>query len=773
MVKCFIFCLLASFAILSAVRYEVADPIRDDMRNFEQQVSDIRLRLRQPNQLNDEDLKHFSRQIKQIIHDANVLKHENDEALNEQHEMLTDLGPAPTADDPTEDAEIARQRDEIESNIHFYSNRNKRLKAIMARSHNTLQDISDAEINLRIRMLKRREDFIFNRLTIKNVDTSSVELPMLPSAKSMQTLRVKAFSVTGILYMVLVLAVAIFLLSVVSKKLAKHYQRICSNDIIDNASKLEAFLCYTTRYGLIPVVIIGLVIFGTTLALKSHVDHYFAAIGVIILSGLWLFVIICKGLLCPKNSNLRLIYSTQQKANQLFRRLVMFGAILATTLGFIYFYQTHILPLNFIVITQFILITALCSTIYALMKPAFWTYFNGMSIILVYLLRTLTTVIIIAIPILFFIGYVNLSIFFLINLLKSMAVISAAYVSFLITKNVVLFYSKTPKEGHKKLQIGNQTVSLFQYWTIGLCGTVIWVGLILGFLFIWGYGSQLVLLTSQKLWQGIELKGHQISFVRFVLSIFVFFGLIYATKALMRILDKYVFPYTNLKKGLADALRTFSRYFCYIIAVLLTAKFLGFELTSIAYILGGLSVGIGFALQPIVINVVSGFIMLIERPLKIGDVLEFNGEMTTVNKIRLRSTQVRTFEKASINIPNSHLINNPIKNWTHENLMRRLDIPIDLAFATDTDRAKELLQTIAQNTQGILVEPASQVIFDQFGESALKFILRVYLKDIMDTTKIKTKLHETINREFKNAGIVVAFPQRDIHIKSTAIDQIS
>lgn len=768
MMRYALFCLLVTFATLSAVRYEVPDPIRSDMRSYEQQVSDIRLRLREPSQLTYENLQHFSAQIKQIIHSANALKHENDEALNEQREMLADLGPAPTPTDPSEDAEIARQRNEIESNINFYSNRNKRLKAIIARSQNTLQDISDTGINLQIRMLKRKEDFLFNRLTATNIDSTSIELPALPSTKALQSLRNKSVSAAGILYIVFVLAVAAFLLSVVSKKLAKNYRRICSEEIISSSAKLEAFLCYTTRYGLIPVGIVGLIIFGVTLALKSEIDHYFPAVGIIILSSLWLFMVICKGLLCPKQTNLRLMYSTQQKADQLFKRLVVFGVVLAINLGFIYFYQTHVLPLNFILITQFLLITTLCATIYTFMKPLFWTHFDGMSKLLVYLLRIFTTVIIAAIPILFFIGYVNLAVFCLLNLLKSMAAISVAYVSFLITKNIVLFYSKTPGEGHRKLQIGNQTVSLFQYWTIGLCGAVVWVGMILAFLFIWGYGSQFVLIISQKLWQGIELKGHQISFVRFVLSIFVFFGLIYATKALMRILDKYVFPYTNLKKGLGDALKTFSRYFCYILVVLLTAKFLGFELTSIAYILGGLSVGIGFALQPIVINVVSGFIMLIERPLRIGDILEINGEMATVNKIRLRSTQVRTFEKASINIPNSHLINNPIKNWTHENLMRRLDISIDLAYSTDTNTATELLLAVAQNTQGVLVEPASQVIFDQFGESALRFILRVYLKDIMETMKIKTQLHEGIYQEFKKAGIVIAFPQRDIHIKTSA-----
>ena len=193
---------------------------------------------------------------------------------------------------------------------------------------------------------------------------------------------------------------------------------------------------------------------------------------------------------------------------------------------------------------------------------------------------------------------------------------------------------------------------------------------------------------------------------------------------------------------------------------------LGLDMTKITIIFGALSVGIGFGLQTIVNNFVSGIIMLFERPVKVGDYIELNGQWAEIKKIGLRSTVVETFDRSEIVVPNSNLISNEVTNWTLTNRSIRLTIPVGVAYGSDVSLVLKTLLECALSNPMLMRNPEPQVLFMSFGESTLDFVLRVWIWNVDDIMLIRSELHQEIDRRFRELGIEIAFPQRDLHVRS-------
>lgn len=269
---------------------------------------------------------------------------------------------------------------------------------------------------------------------------------------------------------------------------------------------------------------------------------------------------------------------------------------------------------------------------------------------------------------------------------------------------------------------------------------------------------------------GVEIGRTRILFTD-VLAAFVIFSIgLLVTRILYRWLARSLLPRTTLEASLQNSIATIAGYAGVIIAVALALGRLGVNLENIALVAGALSIGIGFGLQSIVSNFVSGLILLTERPIRVGDWIVVGSEQGFVRRISVRSTEIETFERASVILPNSELITGMVKNWTHADSLGRLEIPVGVSYDSDPDQVRDLLLAAAKEHPQVLNSPEPYVLFMNFGDSALEFELRGLIVNVNQRLTVSSELRFDIFRRLRAAGIEIPFPQRDIHIRSTPIE---
>uniref|UniRef100_I2Q4A4 Small-conductance mechanosensitive channel n=1 Tax=Desulfovibrio sp. U5L TaxID=596152 RepID=I2Q4A4_9BACT len=225
----------------------------------------------------------------------------------------------------------------------------------------------------------------------------------------------------------------------------------------------------------------------------------------------------------------------------------------------------------------------------------------------------------------------------------------------------------------------------------------------------------------------------------------------------------------DIERGAKASLLTINTYGWWGLYALFAMSVLGLSLTSVAVVAGGLSVGIGFGLQTMVNNFISGLILLFGRSVQAGDTIQLGDSTGVVKEVNIRNTEVLTTENATVFVPNAELVSGKIVNWSHRDPSVRRDIGVGVAYGSDTGQVRELLLAAAASCPAVLGNPPATVLHWDFGPSTLDFRLRVWLADVAGAVTAACTIREAIDRLFRQAGIEIAFPQADLHLRSAPI----
>lgn len=247
---------------------------------------------------------------------------------------------------------------------------------------------------------------------------------------------------------------------------------------------------------------------------------------------------------------------------------------------------------------------------------------------------------------------------------------------------------------------------------------------------------------------------------------FMLLGGYFAAKAFTFLLKNVVLSKLTLQRGLPYAISTVTYYVLLVLVALAALSGAGIELNKFTVLTGALGVGLGFGLQNIVNNFVSGLILLFERPIHVGDTVDVGGLVGVVRRIGARSSTVVTFQGAEVIVPNSNLLSNQVVNWTLSSQWRRVDVPIRVAYGTDPERVIKLLIAVAQSHPGILLERPPIAFFMGFGESSLNFELRFWSAWQDTWLQLQSDVTVAVAKALREADIEIPFPQRDLHLRS-------
>jgi small-conductance mechanosensitive channel len=255
------------------------------------------------------------------------------------------------------------------------------------------------------------------------------------------------------------------------------------------------------------------------------------------------------------------------------------------------------------------------------------------------------------------------------------------------------------------------------------------------------------------------------SVLLFFVSVWIAFWL---ARTVRMVLRDEVLPKMQLPRGVDNSIATLSYYGLLLVGLLMALAAAGIETSQFAIVFGALGIGIGLGLQNVVNNFVSGLILMFERPIQPGDVVEVSGTSGKVRDIGMRATTLTTFEGADVVVPNGTLLSEKLINWTLSDMTRRIDVNVGVAYGSDPRKVIAVLTEVAAATPGIATDPAPSVLFIGFGANSLDFGIRAWTHNFGDWVAIRTEMTARVCEALRDSGIEIPFPQQDLHLRSVS-----
>jgi len=727
--------------------------------------------------ISQERIDLFNQKLKTIKTKIHKVRAEAQDILTQQEALLSVLGPAPKKDEAPEDPATKSKRDEIQETVITY-------QGIVKLADSLLFQIKKAQDTLAKISLRNKAKGLFIK------QEPLYDLQVWAFAWSDKNLAIQSFIeaykkefsdlVNGekikypwvlIYYFVL----AFYFIFPLSAFLFRHYG-IRRKDAMPGAfRKVFTGIIQLLTKAILPLISVWLLAVSLWVTDNINSETWlllnatFITVSIVIIS-----YFVATITLSTTKPNWMILPLRLKSALSLKHNFFIFMFLVALNWYVTHLFSLGIFNIDFYLVLDFILRLVACISGLMLLRHKNWNidadkltdefvYANWIKTIIKYL----STIVFITNPIFIFFGYLQLanSIFlsFIQVLLLIIFLFSAHYIAKELLGRAFFGKDKIPKIDEKTTKV--TTKIALHYWCMLTLDVLFFLAGLFFILISVGIEKELIFRYISPIFSGIQI-GHYVFSLKILFLSFLTFSFLYLfTKLVQTTLRKQILPHTSITMAAKQALVQGTGYVGIIIAVIAALLALGVSFTNLAIIAGALSVGIGFGLQNIVSNFISGVIMLIERPIKVGDRIVIGQDEGIVKRISVRATEIEDFQKSSILIPNSELVSGRLQNWTFDTPVNRLSVNVGVAYGTDVKKVEQLLLEVAKENSNVVSNPEPRVYFEDFGDSALIFRLLVYLYDIGKRNRTPSHLRFAIEEKFRLNGITIPFPQRDVHIK--------
>lgn len=587
-----------------------------------------------------------------------------------------------------------------------------------------------------------------------------------------QILTIKSHIFGAVLLIFAVLTIGIFLRLLIIRRLG--YNKNADN--VPYFSKVVTAFFVACAYGIIPAMMLGGILLWVIQSQVLTVGFF----GLVLASALYYFLYIflaggaVRVVLTPHNPQWRLLHIGDKKAKALTSDFYFSFFVIGIFSMLQHIAEDADYSLELIYFISFVLSTLKASFLVLVIKDIFWdeetagndgdTVDEAADNKARAALRTIFLSVIFAFAVIgiSLFGYPRLAAYIINRFLFSVLIVGAFIIVrqalFELIKRILLltFWTKT-------LRVRHQLIEKIDFWINITLNPIFVILAVLILLSLWGVSTDILLQSVKKIFLGFQIGGVEISLLSILLGIAVFFISITLVRIARRKLFDNVLQHMEIEDGIRHSLASGFGFVGYLLATVIAIAVMGGDLSNIALVAGALSVGIGLGLQNIVNNFVSGIILLFERPIKVGDWVIIGGEEGRIKQINIRSTEVETFKKSSVIIPNATLLSSSVTNLTHGNNWSRQSLTVGVAYGTDPVKVTNVLLECAKAHKRVLKNPAPYVLFKDFGDSSLVFELRCYTNDIWTGWNITSDLRYEIDRRFKEEGIEIPFPQMVVH----------
>lgn len=308
-------------------------------------------------------------------------------------------------------------------------------------------------------------------------------------------------------------------------------------------------------------------------------------------------------------------------------------------------------------------------------------------------------------------------------------------------------------------------------WLAAILHLALWAALPLAVLHVWGLSEASLELLRRLAWTGFAVGEFRVVPAQILLGVLVLVALAAVIRWLSGRMEHRWLARTPMEPHTREAVATITGYALFVLAALAVLAGAGLDLSKLALIAGALSVGIGFGLQTIVNNFVSGLILLFEQPIRTGNYITVGDTEGFVRRIRIRATEIETLDRISVIVPNSELLTLHVKNWDLRDRFGRIICPVGVAYGSDVELVRRLLHEVAERTAQVVTDgtrgaPKPLVLFRGFGDSTLDFELRCVVRDITKRFSVASEINFGIDAAFREHGVTIAFPQRDVWFRN-------
>jgi potassium efflux system protein len=466
---------------------------------------------------------------------------------------------------------------------------------------------------------------------------------------------------------------------------------------------------------------------------------------------------VARGLLAPEHPHRRLVQEDDETALCFYNHLLWASRALGVLIVLQVIHKTLFAPL---------VITVATNALFAATTAAFLVHLvlrlgtikknRGEALVAASWAHPLGLLMAVLIGIALVAGYAGVAAFISLRVIVAAAVFGALFLLLVITQTLFASINEQTPKGQmlaESLGIDPRTLGLSGALLSALIRVILIATSFLLIIGPWEVSTADLFDTVRNIPFGFKIGEIRVSFQAILAAILVLVLLLVFMRIIQRWLERELLPRTGLEPSLQLSIVTIFGYVGAITAIALALSGLGFDLQKIALIAGALSVGIGFGLQSIVSNFVSGLILLTERPIRVGDSIVVKGEEGWVRRVRVRATEIETFDRASVIIPNSEFITGVVKNWTRANRLGRIVVKVGVSYETDPDRVRDILTDIANAHPQIVQTPPPAAYLVAFGETQLEFELRCVVAEVEKGLSVRSELHYAIIQKFREAGI--------------------